>query len=398
MTICDVCETEYNGKKRDDCPGCGSKLTRPRFVEDSIYLRRQTPFSVHLKEKYESRELKMGIKQFKPLDNPKESDARWPEISIKNSEELVKLLEALKKFKNDLGWKAKSELLENIKEKKEESEENEEESSLDEDLEELVNQYPSFLKEVLETVDFENLDDEDFELLKETIQNLNDTTLQAERKIKEQFSELLGKLTEQEDGYEKLSELLEEWHLLQVTSTSNIALKRLEFLETFEEMIHNDDVYEIRGDDSIHRALERNLWIIDEEYWLIQSDKSLKKFIQQEMEDEDKEDEYRRPDFVCATQGGELVIAEIKRPSHTLQREDLNQIEDYYHYADKYRGENFQEINCYLIGNKADEQTESSAENRRNIQILTYNDILSSARDRYREYLEVVEENDPDTR
>lgn len=65
----------------------------------------------------------------------------------------------------------------------------------------------------------------------------------------------------------------------------------------------------------------------------MQSDQSLRHFIQDELEEEiDPEDEQfsgRRPDFVCATRDNHLVISEIKRPSHKLEREDVQQLETY---------------------------------------------------------------------
>lgn len=124
----------------------------------------------------------------------------------------------------------------------------------------------------------------------------------------------------------------------------------------------------------------------------MQSNRSLRTFIQGEMDAEDEEHALKRPDFVCATQGSDLVIAEIKRPSHELVREDLDQLETYLDLSRKYTGDEYGDMNGYLIGNTADSQAQRIAESRMNIKIKTYNDILTAARERYNEYLDALDE------
>lgn len=331
---------------------------------------------------------RLQITMMKPPDNPGENPT-WPTVSFTDPETFQKSLTAIKNLHDTTGWDSREELLDELNEDHED----------EETVEDLLNQYPSFFNEVLDTVDFERMGEDDVGFLTDAIENLNDTVLEAEGQIQDSFMSLLDNISG-EDGetYEELAELFEEWHALQVTSTSSVLMRRLQFLETFEDMIHNDDVYEIRGDQSIHRSLENNLWILDENYWLMQSDRSLRRFVQEEMgeemSEEDESEGRRRPDFVCATQGQQLVIAEIKRPSHTLQREDVEQLQDYMYHADRYSGEGFGDVNGYLIGNDYDDRTEHRAEGTSNVEIRTYQDILSSARHRYREYWDELEDSD----
>lgn len=383
--VCDKCETVYSAD-RDNCPDCGSSMKRPDFILDSAYIRASPPMSVHVKEGYNDDD----PRAFQiTMMNPGGDEITWPSVTLKNPELYQKLLRGFQELYSETRWDERSELLEDLSEDHEDTDK----------VRDLLEQYPSFFNEVLDEVDFENMREEDIGFLTDSIRNLNETVLQAEGEIQQSFLDLLGQLSEEDDtAYEELASLFEEWNALQVTSTTNVLMRRLQFLQTFDDMIHNDDVYEIRGDQSVHRSLESNLWLLDENYWLMQSDGSLRSFIQEEFEEEmaDGDEEYarRRPDFVCATHRGELVIAEIKRPSHELQREDVQQLETYLIFANNYSGDDYEPIHGYLVGRTANEMAESAAENNNRIEILTYNDILTEARHRYREYLDELDRAD----
>lgn len=386
--LCDKCETEYS-TENGSCPNCGSKMTRPDFVVDSSYIRDAPPLLAQVSEGFNDGDpRRLQITMMKPSDEPGKPPT-WPTISFTNPEIFQKTLSSIQELYSTTGWDARSELLEDLSEDHDDQEK----------VRQILSQYPSFFNDVLDTVDFERMGEEDVGFLMTAIENLNNTVLQAEQQIQDSFLSLLDSLSGEDDrGVAELADLLEEWHALQVTSTSSVLMRRLQFLQTFEDMIHNDDVYEIRGDQSIHRSLENNLWLINENFWLMQSDRSLRRFVQEGMEeelrDEDEDEAYRRPDFVCATQDQHLVMAEIKRPSHTLQREDVQQLQDYLYYANRYSGAEFEPVDGFLIGNEYDDRAEHAAEDSTNIQIRTYQDLLSDARHRYREYWDELERSD----
>lgn len=364
-------------------------MTRPSFIVDSSYVRDSPPMSVHVSDGFNDGDpRRLQITMMKPPEDPKESPS-WPSISFTNPETFQQTLSSIDDLYETTQWDSRDELLDNLNEDHEDKEA----------VEELLDQYPSVFNEVLDTVDFESMGEEDVGFLADAIENLNTTVLEAEGQIQDSFLSLLENISGEEGRtYDELADLFEEWHALQVTSTSNVLMRRLQFLETFEDMIHNDDVYEIRGDQSIHRSLENNLWLLNEDYWLMQSDKSLRRFVQdgleEDLEQEDEGEADRRPDFVCATQQDHLVLAEIKRPNHTLQDEDVGQLEDYLFYASRYSGSDFDPVDGYLIGNEYDERTEHRVNNHNSIDILTYQDIISDARHRYREYWEELERSE----
>jgi hypothetical protein len=216
----------------------------------------------------------------------------------------------------------------------------------------------------------------------------------ASERTKLAIKEMVAKLSRESQAakaMQELSDFMDDWNLLQVTSLLSVLKSRLNTIATFEEMIHNDKTYELKGESSIHRVLEKSMWLIDDKYWIVQSNRSLRDFIGKEMEKRDKRFEKRRPDFACATFGNNLILIEIKRPSIELKKTELDQIEDYLVVIKKYKGQTYRSIDAYLIGNTISEEARERAELRKTPDLLTYQDLLEQCRQRYNEYLRIIE-------
>ncbi len=100
-------------------------------------------------------------------------------------------------------------------------------------------------------------------------------------------------------------------------------------LRFFENLVEKDETFEIKGKGPIHRILEKSMQLFDEEWWLAQSNKSLRNFIQNEFAKKDKKKEGLRPDFVCVDVENKFVFVELKRPSHSINKKDIGQLEQY---------------------------------------------------------------------
>lgn len=191
-------------------------------------------------------------------------------------------------------------------------------------------------------------------------------------------------------GLEDLSEFMDKWNLHQITSLLSIVKSRLQTIETFEQMIHDEKTYEIIGDKSIHRILENSMWLVDDKYWIVSSNKSLRNFIGESIEKEDKKYSKKRPDFVCVDHDNKTIILEIKRPSVELKKEEIDQAVLYLRMIKKYRSQK-KPIEVYLIGNTISEEARDIAELMPTIKLQTYQDFLEKCRARYKQYLTVVE-------
>ena len=210
--------------------------------------------------------------------------------------------------------------------------------------------------------------------------------------FREAFLGLVKKLPGQgKRALEELETLLKDLGLQQITSVAQQVKSRLTTIDILKKQIMDPRTHEIKGDNSIHRILESAMWLVDERYWLLQSNESLRTFIGDEMSKRDRK-KYgkQRPDFVCGSVEDKLIIIEIKRPSHVLGLEDLDQLETYVTVAEQYK--NYRSYEAYLVGRKIDDDLLRRRKHRSSsFKIWTYSDLLESTEARYRSYLRVFE-------
>jgi rubrerythrin len=263
-----------------------------------------------------------------------------------------------------------------------------EQGEIDETLLDLLEENPEIGRRLLEL----NLKGQNIEYTFQLLDIANSTIFHSSERLKTAFKEVVAKIAYQDArGMQELSDLMEKWNLLQITSLTNIVRARLETIEMFEAMIHDEATYEINTDKSIHRVLEKNMWLINDSYWIAQSNRSLRTFIGEEIEKSDKEHKKKRPDFACVNHDKKLIIVEIKRPSLTLKKAELDQAELYQRIIRKYKKESYSGIEVNLVGNKISDDALEIVDLRRGIQIKTYQDFLDRCRKRYQEFLRVIE-------
>jgi hypothetical protein len=181
-----------------------------------------------------------------------------------------------------------------------------------------------------------------------------------------------------------------EMNLLQVTSLLSVLRTRLQTIESFEQLIHDNRTYELKEAKSVHRTLEHSMWLLNDEYWIAQSNRSLRTFIGKELE-KDRDKERKRPDFACVDSSGKTILVEIKRPSLQLGKKEVDQAELYLRIVKKYTGEKKRSVTVFLVGNTISDEARELADMRHYPLLLTYQDMVENARRRYQEYLRIVE-------
>ncbi len=261
--------------------------------------------------------------------------------------------------------------------------------SVPDEIIEFIKNHPRAANRLIQLLEIDKLDEEDFSYIAELFSVLNEKVLSAGKRFKVSFQELFKKLSDADyKGFDELSEMMDKWTLTQIMALMQIVKKRLDDIDMFEEMIHNEKTYEINSDKSVHRVLEKSMWLLNDEYWIVQSNKSLRTFIGNAIETEYK---LKRPDFVCVNQGDKLVILEIKRPSITLGKEELDQAELYQRIIKRHKGTSYKSVNIILVGNTISDEGRELEDLRKNIELMTYQDLLDGCRQRYQEYLRIVE-------
>ncbi len=375
--VCNKCG-EHNALNARQCKSCKSQRFAPNWVMEMQPINRQA-----------------SVQVTKPNPEYGQADPRitlskwWPggraTYHIPNAAQWQVIEETISgRFAPLLGWKGTEEILTDIREKKDQAESS--------DYEQLIDSHPDFLKKLVAAVDPQRVGSQELSKVVETFGEISDALTNANAGFREAFLAVIQKLPKQKQrALEDLDLLLQGWSLHVVTNVAQQVRARVETIELFRNQVEDPRTFEITGDNSIHRILERSMWLVDERYWLLQSNGTLRKFIGDQLSKEDKK-KYgkKRPDFVCGTFGNRLIILELKRPSHSLTVDDLNQLEKYTVIAEDYS--NFTGYEAYLVGAKKDPELDRYLKRRSSsFRTMMYADMLDATEKRYAEFLQTLE-------
>jgi len=299
----------------------------------------------------------------------------------------------LKKGADELGWTVDGSekiKIEEVKDKQE-IEEIVKSSSTNEELFEIIEDNPKIVERILKYCSTQR----DITYLSDFLEIMGQSILKSNERFRVAFKEIIEKMSQEksEKGLQELSDLMGEWNLFQIVSLTNIVKYRLGIIRTFEQMIHNEKTYEINTDNSIHRVLEKNMWLINENYFVTHSNKSLRTFIGDEITKKHKEYKKLRLDFAAVDTNNELIILEIKRPSIPLTKKEIDQIELYLRISKQYKQSSYGSLKGYLIGKKITQEAYETMDFRKNIKLMTYNELIDNCKKRYTDYLKVIEED-----
>lgn len=266
--ICQKCckEVRINTKT---C-ACGSAKFAPLFVKKIEKINRQ--FSVQVTEP--NKDL---YKDKKVPDKRVTLYKWWPggksSLHINTVEEWSKIKQIIDEgLSGFLNWKSKTEILAQIQ-----STEKQEKKS-GKQIADLTKNYPEFVRSVLKKVDYSKIDPQNAVEFGQIVNDLTEILSKTDQGFSIAFKNIVKQLPKQpKRALEDLDELLKTWSLKQITSLSSQVINRLETLKLFKERILDDKTYELRGDNSIHRILESSMWMIDERYWLLHSNETLRK-------------------------------------------------------------------------------------------------------------------------
>jgi len=136
------------------------------------------------------------------------------------------------------------------------------------------------------------------------------------------------------------------------------------------------------------------MWIVDERYWLMHSNKGMRTVVGRELAKKDKKFEKKRPDFVCGTLDTKLIVIELKRPSHELRAADLNQLEQYVILCKEF-DDTIKSFEAILVGKKQSSELCGVLEVRGGSwKVRTYTQLISDAERRYKNYLDHLQATD----
>lgn len=311
-------------------------------------------------------------------------------FAIPNSEYFTRVQEMMRKGAAELKWSFDSSIpikIEEITEPEEIQEVVKFEHDLPEELVSFINYNPKIIEDIIRFCSKKG----DIKYLSDLLEILGENIVSSNERLRVAFKEVIQKISEKDaKGLQDLSDLMNQWNLFQIASISSLVKSRLETIHTFEQMIHDENTYEIETDKSIHRVLEKSMWLIDENYFLVHSNRSLRTFIGNEMRKRHAEYTKKRFDFAVVDADNRLLILEIKRPLIELTKEEIDQLEMYLRISKQYSAK-YRSVEGYLIGNKISQEAKEIMDYRKAIKLMTYDDLLEGCRKRYSEYLKVIE-------
>jgi len=198
---------------------------------------------------------------------------------------------------------------------------------------------------------------------------------------------ILKKLEEADvQDIQKLARLLEIWGIYEISSTAEHIRNKLLVIDKFEKVIKSIRSLEYRD---IHKLLEKNLWLLSDNYTLYASNDTLKTFLINKIVKKFRKRKHDRPDLIVKTFSGKVLIIELKRPARKVVSKDSTQVCEYQTII-KGNQPNADPIECYLIGNEFDEATRNPGYEKMGIFLKSYSEVLQEAKERYKEILAIL--------
>jgi hypothetical protein len=320
--------------------------------------------------------------------SPPKSQFTYQSVRIKSPEELARIRPTLDFLSAKLGWEELPPMLEELEKKLKE------ETPFSPEMEKIIAQHPraamSFLK-AFDAIYHSEIEIEDFDLISDYMKTALKSLLGKQVVMVNLMTDIVNKLGEERtpEGIQKLLKLMEEHTLPEITTVASIITTRLQKLRIFEASIQNENAYEIRGVNSVHNQIAQAMWIINDAYWLLHSNEPLTNFLKKEYSTASR-GERRKPDFVCVSNEHTFVIVEIKRPSHKITMDDVDQIQEYLATIKEHRPE-FVVNEAYLIGKTMSSHLQTILDNIANVKFKPYTKLVDDCKRRYQQYLEALD-------
>lgn len=171
-----------------------------------------------------------------------------------------------------------------------------------------------------------------------------------------------------------IAEALAEFGLAEMAYLVEQSKARQAFLDNLEALANDPKTLEA----SMHKAIEKNLWLFGPEYSLFSSNQTLQRLIEDSIGAKYQGDKAsNRPDLLLNENlNGEYLLIEFKRPSHALKRDDYSQATNYRHELTKLMNKR---MRILVIGGKraADFPTQYREPD---VDAMIFDEVISSAR------------------
>lgn len=201
---------------------------------------------------------------------------------------------------------------------------------------------------------------------------------------------LLRKLADaQENEIESFVGILNQLKIGQISSIAELVRKKIAVIKLLESLLSRQETRE----KEIHQLIERNLWLLSNDYDLIRSNETLANYLHQNIKSDPELGE--RPDLIVKgflQDDSRVVIAELKRPAIKLQAKHIGQILEYKDIIQNHNPQ-IKKIDLFLLGYDV---SENMPKDLLDLTVDVLENVISRKKREFSEFLQVLEESKED--
>ena len=181
----------------------------------------------------------------------------------------------------------------------------------------------------------------------------------------------------------KFSNLLNDLKLNQISMMASLVYQKLKVIDLLEQTC----IDKTRSERDVHEIFERNCWLAGKEYEIVQSDRSLSTYLEENLPTDP--DTRKRPDIIAKKipYTEDIVLIEFKAPGIKLKANHIGQVLTYKALIQRNKP-NVQNIHCFVYGYEKDSTFFMSND----AELKTFSELIADLRAQYQEYQKVLEE------
>ena len=195
------------------------------------------------------------------------------------------------------------------------------------------------------------------------------------------------------------SEILSEWDIMEAVNIAHVVKGRVEIIRTFKRMIEA----KVPEKPDMQNYLRDHPWLIDPSWSMLEHEKSLDRWIQDECDlpSSGEKAGKKRFDFFCLGDGYKIAyVVETKRPNELVGREEFDTLRDYVAFLRKKlqnesTNEKYKRISVkgVLIADrvrKEDEEHRKMTIDGKILEMRTWENLLATAEAMHDRFFDVV--------
>ena len=203
---------------------------------------------------------------------------------------------------------------------------------------------------------------------------------------------------ENDPNVSALFEVFKKWDLIEAHEIYILFTGRMQAIEQLEKHIDKNS----KEIPTMHEFFQKWPWILDLTWTQYNHEVRYSKLLRENFPDEELEESDRRIDFISIGTGDTINVIELKRPGHSINPKDIDQLLDYVGFIEEHLGTDsergYNQVCGYLIAGKiqTDRVTRKKMKSLVNdrLYVRTYEDLSTVSRRLYSDFTEKLKKLD----